>query len=81
MTDNRVCMICDGGPGNDCACSCGFQKYTNVSEAMIDKALAARVPGGSEVRAWLPMSDGWTSHQTARVVIRAALSAVLDAAK
>lgn len=25
--DNRVCVICDGGSGNDCACSCGFQKW------------------------------------------------------
>ncbi|KAE8546114.1 hypothetical protein [Marinobacter nauticus] len=25
--DNRVCAICDGGPGNDCSCSCGMQKW------------------------------------------------------
>lgn len=22
MPDNRTCLICDGGPGNECACSC-----------------------------------------------------------
>lgn len=25
--DNRICAICDGGPGNDCACNCGMEKY------------------------------------------------------
>lgn len=25
--DNRVCVICDGGPGNACACLCGFEKW------------------------------------------------------
>jgi hypothetical protein len=25
--DNRVCTICDGGPGNSCACSCGFERW------------------------------------------------------
>lgn len=25
--DKRVCLICDGGPGNDCACLCGARKY------------------------------------------------------
>lgn len=78
ITDNRVCSICDGGPGNECACSCGFKKYSRVSEAMVDKALNARVPGGSEVMAWLPMADAWTPHNTARDVMRAALSAILD---
>lgn len=27
INDNRVCAICDGGPGNDCACNCGMQKW------------------------------------------------------
>lgn len=25
--DSRVCAICDGGPGNNCACNCGMQKW------------------------------------------------------
>jgi hypothetical protein len=31
QADNRVCVICDGGPGNECACSCGFQKWEATS--------------------------------------------------
>ena len=27
MSDERTCAICDGGPGNNCACSCGFRLY------------------------------------------------------
>lgn len=23
----RICAICDGGPGNECSCSCGMQKW------------------------------------------------------
>jgi len=25
--DNGICLICYGGPGNDCACSCGMQAW------------------------------------------------------
>lgn len=78
MTDDtRVCRICDGGPGNNCACSCGFQVWTQVTEEMINKALHAVVPGGAEVWCWLPQVDGFTPHQTARDVIRSALEAVI----
>ena len=27
MSDNRVCRICDGVPGNNCACLCGFEYW------------------------------------------------------
>lgn len=47
------------------------------TEAMIEAALHARVPGGSEVWAWLPQQDAWTPHEIARDVLRAALTAAL----
>lgn len=49
-----------------------------ITEEMIDRALHARVPGDcSEVWHYLPQKDGWTPHQVARDVIRAALEAAL----
>ncbi|RWO06318.1 MAG: hypothetical protein EOS07_22025 [Mesorhizobium sp.] len=51
-----------------------------VTDAMIDAALYARVPGGSQAWAWLPQEDAWTPHQTARDVMRSALEAVALAA-
>lgn len=50
-----------------------------VTDAMIDRALHARVPGGAEVWVWLPQKDAWTPHETARDVMRAALTAALSA--
>lgn len=47
-----------------------------VDEADVDAALGAYVPGGARVYAWLPMADGHTVDQTARVVMRAAIAAV-----
>ncbi|RWP29897.1 hypothetical protein [Mesorhizobium sp.] len=47
-----------------------------VTDAMVETALYARVPGGSQVWAWLPQEDAWTPHQTARDVMRCALEAV-----
>jgi hypothetical protein len=50
----------------------------DVDDAMIDRALSARVPGGAAVSAWLPMlDDARTPHPTAREVMRAALTAAL----
>jgi hypothetical protein len=49
-----------------------------VTDALIEKALHARVPGGSEVWHWLPQLDGWTPHETARDIIRCALEAALQ---
>src|SRR5205085_5223681 len=48
-------------------------------ERLIDVALHARVPGGAEVWAWLPQQDAWTPHETARGVMRAALTAAIAA--
>jgi hypothetical protein len=67
----------------------GVQKYAEiairayivpvgVTDALIEKALHARVPGGSEVWHWLPQLDGWTPHETARDIIRCALEAALQ---
>lgn len=25
--DNRICRICDGGPGNGCGCNCGMEAW------------------------------------------------------
>jgi len=55
-----------------------------VSEAMIERALHAPVPGGAEVWHWLPQTPLWSTgfttaqpHQTAHNVMRAALEAAL----
>lgn len=53
----------------------------HVDEAMVERALHARVPGGSEVWCWLPQKDAWTPHQTARDVMECALSAALNASQ
>lgn len=52
-----------------------------VTEAMIDAALQAPVPGGSNVWVWLPQKDAWTPHETARTVMRCALEAALPKAE
>lgn len=42
----------------------------------VEQALQARVPGGAQVRDWLPMQDdAKTSHSTAYTVMSAALAA------
>jgi hypothetical protein len=46
------------------------------TEAMIDKFLRARVPGGAEVSAWLPQAKDGTPHETARNVVLSGLNAV-----
>ena len=77
---------CDMGVGCEEAGVCYAQandqpercSRSRVTEAMIDRALSARVLGGADVRAWLPMADAWTSPPVAREVMRAALAAVLD---
>lgn len=51
-----------------------------VTDAMVERALCARVPGGSQVWVWLPQADAWTPHQTARDVMRCALDAALSLA-
>jgi hypothetical protein len=44
-----------------------------VTDALVDAALHARVPGGAEVWNFLPQKDAFNPHETARAVIRAAL--------
>lgn len=51
-----------------------------VDAQMVERALRARVPGGAEVWWWLPQTDqpgNNTPHETARAVMRAALTAAL----
>lgn len=48
-----------------------------VTEAMVERALMARVPGGSEVWVWIAQDDAFKPSQTARDVIHAALKAAL----
>ncbi len=53
-----------------------------VTDAMIEAALHARVPGGSNVMDWLPLANDEhgrpsSPHQTARDVMRCALEAAL----
>lgn len=50
-----------------------------VTDAMVEAALKARVPGGAQVKDWLPSADtyGREPHQTTRNVMRAALTAAL----
>lgn len=55
-------------------------EQVEVTEAQIDAALNARVPGGSNVWVWLPQKDAWTPHETAREVMRCAIGAALAAA-
>jgi len=50
------------------------------TDAMIEAALHARVPGGAEVRDWLPMqSDAKTSEPIAYVIMNYALVAAMAA--
>jgi hypothetical protein len=55
-----------------------------VSEAAVERALHARVPGGAEVWWWLPQEPvneaeiAKGPHETARVIIRAALQAAQE---
>lgn len=49
----------------------------DVTDAMVDRALMASVPGGSEVWCWLPQKDAWTPSDTAKDVMRCALKAAL----
>ena len=48
-------------------------------ERLVDVALKARVPGGSEVWVWLPQQDAFTPSETARDVMRCAIKAALEA--
>jgi hypothetical protein len=41
----------------------------------VNRALCARVPGGAQVKDWLPMNDDSSPHPTARTVMRVALAA------
>lgn len=34
--DDRVCAVCDGGPGNNCACSCGMREWEGDVSAGIN---------------------------------------------
>ncbi len=45
-------------------------------EGMAKLVLNARVPGGSEVAAWLPQKDAWTPHQTALDICEAVATAL-----
>ena len=52
-----------------------------ATDAMVEKALHARVPGGAEVRNWLPMlDDAKTSAPIAYVIMNVAIEAALAAA-
>ncbi len=48
-----------------------------VVERAVEAALHARVPGGSEAWVWLPQRDAFTPSETARDVMRAAVTAAL----
>jgi hypothetical protein len=50
-----------------------------MTDELVDAALNAQVPGGSQVWVWLPQKDAWTPSQTARDVMRCAIDAALDA--
>jgi hypothetical protein len=50
-----------------------------MADELVDAALNATVPGGSNVWVWLPQKDAWTPHQTARDVMRCAITAALAA--
>jgi hypothetical protein len=50
-----------------------------VTADAVEVALRARVPGGAQVFHWLPMIDGREPHETALVVMQAALAAALPA--
>lgn len=41
--DDRICKVCDGGPGNNCACSCGLEvwDYADQGITMLREANAA----------------------------------------
>lgn len=50
-----------------------------VMDAMVERALYARVPGGAQVWHWLPDECGRHPHPTAYAIMRAALEAALAA--
>lgn len=57
-----------------------LQPTEDELDALVEIALHARVPGGSEVWVWLPQADAFTPHETAREVMRSALKAVMQGA-
>ena len=64
-----------GSVTDDQCADAGPCPHSQVTDAMIDAALKASVPGGSEVWCWLPQKDAWTPSETARDVMRCALRA------
>lgn len=53
-------------------------KRHEVSEELVDRVLRSTCPGGASVMAFLPMSDAWTAHPTARDVVRTIVACVLN---
>lgn len=49
--DNRVCKICDGGPGNECACYCGMEVWDTPTPptAVSDSLTVPRPPKGTSL--------------------------------
>lgn len=67
-----VCKICDGGPGNNCACTCGFKAYDDNSQAV---ALSAEALASIKAIAEWAITD--PNNQDAinmQLLARAALS-------
>ena len=90
MTDNRVCRICDGGPGNECACNCGMQAWEQAMTTY-DKGIeaAARVlfahiegmSADDDMDYWFSTDDfeAKAIANDLRVQATAAINAFLDA--
>lgn len=50
VKDDRVCKICDGGPGNECACSCGMRVWDTSAEPVCKTCEGTKVdPGGLSI--------------------------------
>jgi hypothetical protein len=37
--DNRICAICDGGPGNEGVCTCGMKKWEEPAKPIVEGPL------------------------------------------
>jgi hypothetical protein len=67
--DNRTCLICDGGPGNDCACSCpGGPVYERPPSPLNPPAFSAPYGAAEPKRehVWFKCPEPCPRHEEGR---------------
>ena len=48
-TNDRICAICDGGPGNHGACPCGMRKHESAPSAPTEVVRFSYTGGGFKI--------------------------------